>query len=66
MLTADQQERYFENYLGTNSAYINLAGENDESEESKVKARTGTMRPVTIAKRVAGDRDDEGESEDEH
>lgn len=65
MLTVDQQERYFENYLGTNSEYINLS-ENEESEQAKGKSRIGNVRRVPIAKRVPGGKGDDGESEDEH
>ena len=65
MLTADQQERYFENYLGTNSEYINLS-ENEESEQAKGKARIGNVRRIPIAKRVPSEKGNDGESDDEH
>jgi membrane-bound lytic murein transglycosylase len=54
MLTADQQEKYFENYLGTNSEYINFA-ENEDSEKAKAKACSG----ISLSNRVADDQVDE-------
>jgi hypothetical protein len=65
MLTADQQEKYFENYLGTNSEYINLA-ENEESQKAKAKACSGNIIQEKIANRVTGGQVDDRESEDEH
>jgi hypothetical protein len=65
MLTADQQNKYFENYMGTNSEYINLA-ENKESEKSLRKASSGIIPKANISNRVSGTQFDERASEDEH
>jgi len=65
MLTADQQEKYFENYMGTNTEYINLA-EDKESQKTKGKACPYDIIQVNFSNRVAGDQFYKRESEDEH
>jgi len=64
MLTSDQQEKFFENYLGTNSEYINLE-ENVESQKVEAKACSVNIIEANIGNQVAGDQADERESEDE-